>query len=110
MEHWKGVRLRGLASPPRRRTIAWISKPRYDLVLHFEEVGDGLVEAFRPKVIAGQARPERRAPGENSGPPRLSIVVLPRTNMGGAQIFLDTHASDIGRRSTLDLDVLLEQI
>jgi hypothetical protein len=23
--------------------------------LHFEEVGDGLVEAFRPKVIAGQA-------------------------------------------------------
>jgi hypothetical protein len=36
-------------------------------------------------VIAGQARPERRAPGENSGPPRLSIVVLPRTNMGGGE-------------------------
>jgi NTE family protein len=27
-----------------------------------------------------------------------------------AQVFLDTHASDLGRRSTLDLDVLLEQI
>jgi NTE family protein len=27
-----------------------------------------------------------------------------------AQAFLDTHASDLGRRSTLDLDVLLEQI
>jgi NTE family protein len=27
-----------------------------------------------------------------------------------AQIFLDTHALDLGRRSTLDLDVLLEQI
>ncbi|MFZ0123639.1 MAG: patatin-like phospholipase family protein, partial [Xanthobacteraceae bacterium] len=27
-----------------------------------------------------------------------------------AQIFLENHASDLGRRSTLDLDVLLEQI
>jgi NTE family protein len=27
-----------------------------------------------------------------------------------AQVFLDTHALDLGRRSTLDLDVLLEQI
>ncbi len=27
-----------------------------------------------------------------------------------AQVFLETHASDIGRRSTLDLDVLLEQV
>jgi NTE family protein len=27
-----------------------------------------------------------------------------------AQAFLETHASDLGRRSTLDLDVLLEQI
>ena len=27
-----------------------------------------------------------------------------------AQVFLETHASDLGRRSTLDLDVLLEQI
>ena len=27
-----------------------------------------------------------------------------------AQAFLDTHASDLGRRSTLDLDVLLERI
>ena len=27
-----------------------------------------------------------------------------------AQVFLETHASDLGRRSTLDLDILLEQI
>jgi NTE family protein len=27
-----------------------------------------------------------------------------------AQVFLENHASDLGRRSTLDLDVLLEQI
>src|SRR6478672_8617913 len=27
-----------------------------------------------------------------------------------AQVFLETHASDLGRRSTLDLEVLLEQI
>lgn len=27
-----------------------------------------------------------------------------------AQVFLETHASDIGRRSTLDLDVLLESV
>jgi NTE family protein len=27
-----------------------------------------------------------------------------------AQVFLETHASDLGHRSTLDLDVLLEQI
>jgi hypothetical protein len=27
-----------------------------------------------------------------------------------AQVFLETHASDLGRRSTLDLDVLLESI
>ena len=27
-----------------------------------------------------------------------------------AQVFLESHASDLGRRSTLDLDVLLEQI
>ena len=27
-----------------------------------------------------------------------------------AQAFLDTNASDLGRRSTLDLDVLLERI
>jgi NTE family protein len=27
-----------------------------------------------------------------------------------AQIFLENHGSDLGRRSTLDLDILLEQI
>ena len=27
-----------------------------------------------------------------------------------AQVFLDTHASNLGRRSTLDIDALLEQI
>ena len=27
-----------------------------------------------------------------------------------AQVFLKNHASDLGRRSTLDLDALLEQI
>jgi len=27
-----------------------------------------------------------------------------------AQVFLESHASNLGRRSTLDLDVLLEQI
>jgi NTE family protein len=27
-----------------------------------------------------------------------------------AQVFLESHASGLGRRSTLDLDVLLEQI
>ena len=27
-----------------------------------------------------------------------------------AQVFLESHASDLGHRSTLDLDVLLEQI
>jgi NTE family protein len=27
-----------------------------------------------------------------------------------AQVFLETHASDLGRHSTLDLDVLLERI
>ena len=27
-----------------------------------------------------------------------------------AQVFLEMHASDLGRRSTLDLDVLLEPI
>src|SRR5260370_717048 len=33
--------------------IQRVSEPRYDFVLHVEQVGDRLVEAFGPKVIAG---------------------------------------------------------
>ncbi len=33
--------------------IQRIGEPRYDFVLHIEEVGDGLVEALGPQVIAG---------------------------------------------------------
>jgi hypothetical protein len=29
-----------------------IGEPRYDFVLHVEKVGDGLIEAFGPEVIA----------------------------------------------------------
>ena len=31
----------------------FIGEPRDDLVLHVEEIGDGLVEALGPKMIAG---------------------------------------------------------
>jgi hypothetical protein len=30
-----------------------VGKPRHDFVLHVKQVGDGLVEALGPKVIAG---------------------------------------------------------
>jgi hypothetical protein len=33
--------------------IQCIGKPCYDFVLHIEQVGDGLVEALGPEVIAG---------------------------------------------------------
>ena len=30
-----------------------VREPRYDFVLHLKQIGDGLIEAFSPKVISG---------------------------------------------------------
>ena len=33
--------------------IQRVGEPRYDFVLHIEQIGDGLIEPLGPKVIAG---------------------------------------------------------
>ena len=33
--------------------VQCVGKPRYDFVLHVEQVGDGLVETIGPEVVAG---------------------------------------------------------
>ena len=38
------------------------------------------------------------------------FTLLHNEGRRSAQLFLDTHASNLGRRSTMDIDALLEQI
>jgi hypothetical protein len=78
------------------------------------------MSAFDPKRTSNCCR-AMSAMGEKLKSPCSPALAVPTSSLGpmfsllrdegrrSAQVFLESHASDLGHRSTLDLDVLLEQ-
>jgi hypothetical protein len=64
---------------------------------------DDLVR-MAPRIRTRKGEPQRYKAGDEF------FSLLRDEGRRSAQDFLETHASDLGRRSTLDLDVLLENI
>ena len=57
--------------------IQCIGEPRYDFVLHVEQIGDGFVEALGPKVSAASTSYQSVARASHDGNPRrLSVDCL----------------------------------
>jgi TolB-like protein/class 3 adenylate cyclase/Tfp pilus assembly protein PilF len=104
------ARLEGIAEPGG----ICISGSAYDQVrgridAEFVDLGERVlkniarpVRVYALRAVEAVPSAPRSAPGENSGPPRLSIVVLPLTNIGGGEE-LDYFVEGVTESLTTDL-------